>query len=38
MAVVAADLAVRLVNAGRVGEGRRKRMIVRDGKRVSWWR
>lgn len=31
MAVVAADLSVRLVNAGRVGEGRRECVIVRGG-------
>lgn len=34
MAVVAADLAVWLVNAGRVGEGRREGVIVRGGNRV----
>lgn len=38
MAVVAADLAIWLVNAGRVGEGRRERVIVRGGNRVSRWR
>lgn len=34
MAVVAADLAVWLVNAGGVREGRRDGVIVRGGKRV----